>query len=457
MPDAMAAGSLPSRLVLTCASDMKVLHIPFTYYPDPCGGTEVYVAALCRFLGEAGFENVIAAPADKAASYEHESICVHRFATHPRLTQDMMFVHGDPMAADGFARVLDQEKPGLVHFHAHSPAVSGLCLREARKRGIPALSTYHTPTVSCQRGTLMRWDTSPCDGGLRPTLCAACFLNGHGMPKTLAGPAALASHLTQPLARLPGLTNAVRAVLRAAPLMAGRRKATLEWWAGMARVIALCEWTERLLLLNGVPKERIRKVRHGLPSPADCIVKEAPPAPPSKLVFLGRLDRVKGIDLIIDALRLAPNLPVTLDLYTIKPSSDDKATRSLLAQAQSDPRIIVREAIPSSQVITTLGNYHALLVPSRWFETGPLVVLEALAAGIPVIGSDLGGIAEWISHEHNGLLVPGLTPEAWRNTLCRAVSDPALLPRLKANIRPPRTMREVAGDMSAIYAEVLAA
>jgi len=257
---------------------MKVLHIPFTYYPDSCGGTEVYVGALCRFLAEAGVQNSIAAPAAKAASYEHEEVQVHRFATHPALTQDMMFVQGDPVAAEGFAQVLDVEKPDLVHFHAHSPAVSVLCLREARKRGIPALSTYHTPTMSCQRGSLMRWGSMPCDGSLRPTLCAACFLNAHGMPKALAGVTALASHVTQPLARLPGLSNAARAVLRAAPLMAGRKRATHEWWAGMTRVIALCDWTQRLLLLNGVSLERIRKVRHGLPWPADSPT-QAPPQP----------------------------------------------------------------------------------------------------------------------------------------------------------------------------------
>ena len=434
---------------------VKILHVPFTYYPDACGGTEVYVAALCRFLAEAGVQNVIAAPAAEESSYEHEGIPVRRFAVSPELTQDMMFVQGDPVAAEGFAKVLDLERPDLVHFHARSPAVGVLNLREAQKRGIRTLSTYHTPTASCQRGTLMRWGQKACDGALRPTLCAACFLNAHGMPQALARFTAIASWVTQPLAKLPGLPNAARAILRAAPLVAGSTRATREWWASTGQIIALCDWTMRLLLLNGVPLERIRKVRHGLPTPAVSMAEDVPPLP-LRLAFLGRLDPGKGIDLIIAALRLIPDLPLSLDLYTIQATRDDPVAEELLGQAQDDPRVRFKSPIPSMQVVGALRDYHALVVPSRWQETGPLVVLEAFAAGIPVIGSDLGGIAEWVIHEHNGLLVSRPTPDAWRDALLRLVIEPALLPKLRAGVGPPRTMREVAADMRQIYAQELA-
>ncbi|MDB6118658.1 MAG: glycosyltransferase [Verrucomicrobiaceae bacterium] len=434
---------------------MKLLHVPFAYYPDACGGTEVYVAALCRFLSAAGVENVVAAPATEAADYEHEGVRVHRFAVHPAITQRMMFVEGDPVAAAGFARILDDEKPDIVHFHANSPAVSILCLREARKRGIPALSTYHTPTVSCQRGTLMRWGVQPCDGGLRPTVCAACFLNAHGMPRAIASMTAVASYVTRPLAALPGLSNATRAVLGASPLVVGRMRATHEWWSGMKKVIALCRWTESLLLLNKVPAERIRLVRHGLPTPAKGVTKAISPSP-LRLVFLGRLDPDKGIDLIINAMRLAPDLSVTLDLFIISPLGENSTALSLRLQTEGDPRITLRAPVPSTEVVDTLKDYHALLVPSRWLETGPLVVLEAFAAGIPVIGSDLGGIAEWVEDGRNGLLVKDLSVQAWGEALRRIAQEPDLLPQLRAGVEDPRTMREVAAEMYEIYVQVLA-
>ncbi len=431
---------------------MKVLHVPYTYYPHACGGTEVYVASLCKFLDEAGVHTAVAAPADATSNYEHDGKRVHRFATHQALTQDMMYGEGDPVAAAGFARILDMETPDLVHFHALTPAIGVLCLREAQRRSIPALTTYHTPTNSCLRGTLMRWGTTPCDGEIRPVRCASCLLHSHGMPRPLAVFSALASLFTYPLARWSRLPNGARAVVGSAALVEKRKTAVKEWWAGMKRVIALCDWTRHVLLVNVVPAERIALIRHGLPFPSPSSHTAQLIAPPLKLVFFGRADPTKGIDLLLNAMRLAAGLDVTLDLYLIGYDTDK---RPFIDLVQDDNRIAIKPPVPASQVEATLLSYHALLVPSRWLETGPLVVLEAFAAGIPVIGSNLGGIAEKVRHEVDGLLVEAPTPDAWRATLQRLVDDPLLLPRLKAGVKAPRTMREVAAETQSLYLEVL--
>ena len=437
---------------------MKLLHMPYTYFPDFCGGTEVYVASLCKFLTEWGIDNVIAAPCSGIPTTEsHDGIRVHRFATHPALTHGMMYGEGDPVAAAAFAQVLDSEKPDLVHFHTFTPGVSVLCLRETQKRGIPALCTYHTPTNSCVRGTLLRWGDQVCDGFMDATLCAACFLHSHGIPQPLARLAAVTSKALHPLASLPGLPNAARLVLRSASLIKMRHDATREWWSGVRKVIALCAWTEKLLTLNGVPANHIRMVRHGLPNSfaTNQDGQIHPTGGPLKLAFLGRLDPTKGVDLLINALKLVPEISVTLDVFGIA-SPDDAAAQGILAQAKSDKRITIKSPIPASQVVPTLREYDCLLVPSRWLETGPLVVLEAFAAGIPVIGSNLGGIAERIRHEVDGLLVPDASPEAWRDAIVRAATEAGLMPRLRASITTPRTMRDVAAEMREIYLEEIA-
>ncbi len=113
--------------------------------------------------------------------------------------------------------------------------------------------------------------------------------------------------------------------------------------------------------------------------------------------------------------------------------------------------------VKSSEVIETLAGYDGFLVPSQWMETGPLVVLEAFAAGVPVVGSDLGGIAEWVTHERDGLLVTENSASGWAQALRRLVNEPGLLPKLRAGIRPPRSMREVAEEVRAVYEELLPA
>jgi glycosyltransferase involved in cell wall biosynthesis len=96
-----------------------------------------------------------------------------------------------------------------------------------------------------------------------------------------------------------------------------------------------------------------------------------------------------------------------------------------------------------------------LAVPSIWFETGPQVVLEAHAAGVPVVGSDLGGIAERVQDGVNGLLVPPGDPLALAAALRSFVDDPDLLTRLRPRHRV-RTMDEVADETVAAYAQLLA-
>ena len=103
-------------------------------------------------------------------------------------------------------------------------------------------------------------------------------------------------------------------------------------------------------------------------------------------------------------------------------------------------------------MLAALAQHDVLAVPSQCLETGPLVVLEAFAAGTPVIGANLGGIAELVTDGVDGLLVE---PAAWATTLQRCATDRDLLPRLRAGIRPPRTMATVADEMLALYETAL--
>lgn len=436
-----------------------VMHVPFGYFPDQCGGTEVYVAALCRELSAMGVQNTVAAPGEKAAAYAHEGIQVRRFGIDPQPTFESINVRGDEVAARSFAGVLDEVKPDAIHFHAHSPAVSMHLLKEARRRGLKTIFTYHTPTASCRRGTLMRWGTESCEGEMRDTLCAACHLHSLSLPRPLAWASVMLSPVTQICSEAMPSQARWQFPLRSQPLTAQRHSQVRQWFAGMDRIIALCGWTEHLLQLNGVPRFKVRKVRHGLtqsPSVPEGARSPSARAVP-KLIFLGRLDPNKGVHLILDALALCPDLKLEIDLYTVIDAVPGPYVRSILERLNHEKRARVCAPVKASEVIETLKGYDGLLVPSQWMETGPLVVLEAFAAGVPVVGSDLGGIAEWVTHERDGLLVTENSASGWAQALRRLVNEPGLLPKLRAGIRPPRSMREVAEEVRAVYEELLPA
>src|SRR5262249_47862988 len=127
----------------------------------------------------------------------------------------------------------------------------------------------------------------------------------------------------------------------------------------------------------------------------------------------------------------------------------------LVARVRADTRLALNAPVPPVAVSHTMVDYDLIAIPSRWLETGPLVVLEAFAAGVPVLGADLGGIAELVHDGVDGILVAANDPKAWANTIGRLVEDRTIVDTLRTGILPPRSMDAAAEDMSKIYTRML--
>jgi len=223
-----------------------------------------------------------------------------------------------------------------------------------------------------------------------------------------------------------------------------------------------CLWARELLVRNGVDEQKLLLSRQGLASRDDksSLIPTQRQAHSNtsavRLAFLGRFSEEKGADLVIEAMRSLPHAKVCLDLYgSAQGISGERYAQKLQHLAEGDERLRFLPPLSNQEVVPTLRGYDALVVPSQWMETGPLVVLEAFAAGIPVIGSNLGGIAELVSHNLNGLLV---TPDSvldWATTLRGIAADLDLLMRLRNGITSPRLMDQVAVEMSALYRQLI--
>src|SRR4051794_27800137 len=115
---------------------MKVMHLPFGYYPDPVGGTEVYVHELALGLTELGIENVVCAPGPGREHYEYDGLAVWRFAVSDAFVNLRdLYGEGDDWAVNQFRKILDAERPDLVHLHAFTMGVSLKVLRAAKRCG----------------------------------------------------------------------------------------------------------------------------------------------------------------------------------------------------------------------------------------------------------------------------------------------------------------------------------
>ena len=196
--------------------------------------------------------------------------------------------------------------------------------------------------------------------------------------------------------------------------------------------------------MNGVEESKVRLIRHGVKE--EQVIDNRAEGKEAgnetlKLVFLGRVAPEKGIDVLLKALSLVKRT-VELDIYGIG---------SGMGNGISDignAKVRWLKPVKPEQVVETIRKYDALVVPSVWLETGPLVVLEAFAAGVPVIGSRLGGIAEMVNEGVDGLLFhPGDAAD-----LAEKLGQlPEKLVSLKKSVKVPRTTYDVARDHLKIY------
>jgi len=423
------------------------------------GGTEVYVAALANELLDRGIEVLIAAPGETTRNYHHDLIPVRRFGVQQQVDDlRKLYGEGDELAAAEFDKILEEEKPDIVHLHAFTRGVSLKLVRAAKARTIPVVFTYHTPTVSCLRGTMMRWGVAPCDGMMDGRTCAACTLHGKGVPR-------LAAHaLSNFRFQVSTFRSRLGTAFQMRSLVELRHTTTRALFNEVDHIVAVCQWVKEVLIRNGVPERKITLCRQGtsqkLQSGSWNLGDENNRSTSSlsihgsslRLAFVGRLDPTKGVHVLIRAVRSLPSVRIALDIFGIAQHEGGKHyEQTLRAMSNGDNRIQFRAPVSADQVVPVLRNYDLLAVPSQWLETGPLVVLEAFAAGIPVIGPRLGGIAELVTDGVNGILVEPNSVPAWAAALEKIWREPESLKNLRAQIQPPRTMSKVAEEMANLY------
>jgi len=149
--------------------------------------------------------------------------------------------------------------------------------------------------------------------------------------------------------------------------------------------------------------------------------RAVPPGPP-RLLYVGRLDPAKGLGVLLEAAtRARRHVAFTLDIL---------GTGSLAEALQRDHAadwIRFHGSVPQDQVAQFIAEASLLMVPSLWPETVPGVAVHALHAGLPVMGSRIGGIPEHVFEDRTGFLMPPGDVTAWSDGIVAALKDPARL------------------------------
>jgi len=166
--------------------------------------------------------------------------------------------------------------------------------------------------------------------------------------------------------------------------------------------------------------------------------------------FAGRLDPTGSAGVVAGRIRYTPAATEAIDSYVARYAA---ATGDLLEAAAAN--------------VTLIGPYHPedvpllmrdidwVVVSSRWWENSPLVIQEAFMQRRPVICSGIGGMAEKVTHEVNGLHFHVGDPAAMAAAIERAASEPGLWERLREGIPDILTVDDHIENLARLYRELM--
>jgi glycosyltransferase involved in cell wall biosynthesis len=194
----------------------------------------------------------------------------------------------------------------------------------------------------------------------------------------------------------------------------------------------------------------VRTIHNGVP---DVEVAPAPHSGPGTVIgTVGRLTTEKGIEDLVRALAQVPNAFLVV--------VGDGPQRDALSGLARDLGVADRLQITgwSAQAASWIRRFDVFALPSH-LEGFPLVVVEAMLAGKPVVATDVGSVSEAVVEGETGLLVPPGSPTALADALNRLIADPAEAARLGAHARE-RAVRHYSADVmaeqfSSLYREIV--
>lgn len=147
-----------------------------------------------------------------------------------------------------------------------------------------------------------------------------------------------------------------------------------------------------------------------------------------RIVFVGRLEHQKNVFALVDAVKTLPNIKLYIvGEGTLKKPLEYKIEKERISN------VVLLGAIPNEKLPYELNRAEIFVLPSLW-EGHPKALIEAMACGLPVIGSDVEGIKEVIVHGFNGLLCKP-DPKSIRSTILTLINNPELRKKLGENAR----------------------
>lgn len=438
---------------------LKILQCLVFYLPYRVGGIEVYVHSLNLCLLKKGHDVKVVVPVfpgEDAYAQEYESVPIISYAGSLNETKAEFEGVAPAKGLNNFIEILKKEKPDLVHFHQFtaSNGISLFQIRAARELGIAIFFSNHLAGLTCMTGKMVYREKHICDGVMRNVRCSVCDLQKFDIKESLArGMVGAGAALSAILPDNPD--SKLLLLLTYSKRIARKRKRVQTLLDLVNRFIVLTDWYYEVLKANGFDMQKVTIIRQGLPL-SEGALNEMPARPSDgrlRLVFIGRIYPDKGLYILLKALEGIDESLYSLDIYG---QINDEAYFSNCEELfRHKPNIRYHAFVNSKEIVNMLKQYQVLVLPSMIAEMAPLVIREAFAAGIPVVGTAIGGIQEAIIDQENGLLFEMGNFRQLKNIIERLITDSAVLKHLTSKIVPPTSFEKIADQIEQEYFTVL--
>ncbi|MEU5979126.1 glycosyltransferase [Streptomyces sp. NPDC047315] len=280
-----------------------------------------------------------------------------------------LLVPWNPAVRAELAARLRAERPDVVHVHNVFPLLSPAVLAACADAGVPVVATLHNYTQVCPPGTLQR------DG--RP--CSEC-VGSTPLPAVRHGCYRGSKLATVPLA---------------VSLAVNRRR----WWSGVERFFCISAAQRDVLVRAGMPAERLAVKHNFVPDPAPDARRLGAG---EHLLYLGRLAEAKGVRMLMaawDEIAAGGGAGVPLVIAGAGPLEGEVTA---WAAGRDDVRHV--GLYDPEQCRRAIAKSVAVVAPSTWLEAFGLVVVEAMAAGVPAVAAGHGAFVELVDDGVTGLL-----------------------------------------------------
>jgi glycosyltransferase involved in cell wall biosynthesis len=180
---------------------------------------------------------------------------------------------------------------------------------------------------------------------------------------------------------------------------------------------------------------------------------EKSPASMLRVGYIGQIAPHKGVHLLFEAAHQLPDTALTVQAYGDTTPFPHYTARLQQITAR-DKRIQLAGVYQRQAVSRIFRDLDVVVVPSLWYENSPNVILEAFAHHTPVIAANLGGMAELVQDEKNGLLFAPGDSSGLARQLQRLQADRQLLADLRAGIEPVKNAAAEMDELETVYRRV---